>query len=78
MKRVLVVLLVLAAMLVGSTVYAESIGIIPTLTKADEPRVAETAAAPGDLPEQKPLTVIGLEMMSWFGPDSAAALGVSC
>ncbi len=77
MSRVLTVLFVLVFILTVMPAYADAFGIIPTLTQADEPKVDTAAESPPELPGTKPIIVVGLEAMSWYGPDASVAFGVT-
>lgn len=77
MRWILTMLLVVAFILTVMPAWAESFGIIPTLTKADEPKVDTAAESPPELPGKNRITVVGMEFMSWFGPDASVAFGVS-
>lgn len=69
--RTLTVVLLLMFVACVVPVGAESIGLIPTLTK-DKPKLTAPRADPAaQLPGQKNFVVVGFETFAWFGPDSA-------
>lgn len=79
MKRMAVILIVVVAfVLLSSTAWAaETFGIVPTLARADQPIVDTQAESPVELPGETPIIVLGLEFMSWFGPDASVGYGLT-
>lgn len=78
MRSLTVVVLAVALLFVAVPASAaKSFGLIPTLTKADEPKIATRAESPPEVPGEKPIMVLGLEAMSWFGPDASVAFAVT-
>lgn len=83
MRRVLILLFVVALIVAAVPTWADAFGLIPTLTKADKakkPPVVTASAVPASLPElpgKKPIIVVGLEAISWYGPNASVAFGVT-
>lgn len=77
MRRLLTFVFIVTLVLLATVSYAETFGLIPTLAKADKPKVETRAESAPELPGKANVTVVGLEALSWYGSDAAVAFAVT-
>lgn len=78
MRRLtLVVAIGVVLLALGTVAYADSWGLVPSLTRDKVKGVDTRADSPPELPGQKAFLVLGLETYAWFGPEPALGGAVS-
>ena len=68
---------VMMLLVMATMVSADSIGLIPTLTRDKPTLTTPRVEGPAQLPGQKSFVVLGFDTFAWFGPDSTVGGAVT-